>query len=180
MPRCPTATGCCAPPVYCETNGDKGYLAREIARRNHRPGVYHEQENKYIKISTYLRKWWPAITWLRGTDPDYLEITAFRDIYPTDNAMDYAGYLRRIRDFKASRDKQLVLGQVILSPEPKNPMLEDLMLQRTYFGYPWQMTVFISASHTRPKVFMLNEANEDWYETGFKLVYSEAAPMTLT
>lgn len=114
------------------------------------------------------------------TDPDYLEITAFRDIYPTDNAMDYAGYLRRIRDFKASRDKLLVLGQVILSPEPKNPMLEDLMLQRTYFGYPWQMTVFISASHTRPKVFMLNEANEDWYETGFKLVYSEAAPMTLT
>ena len=30
------------------------------------------------------------------TAPDYLEITAFRDIYPTDNAMDYAGYLRRI------------------------------------------------------------------------------------
>ena len=113
-------------------------------------------------------------------EPDYIEVTAFRDIYPADNAMDYAGYLRRIRDFKASRDKQLILGQVILSPEPKKPVLEDLMLQRTYFGYTWQMTVFISASQTRPRIFMLNESNEDWYETGFKLVYSESAPMTLT
>ncbi|MBR4986792.1 MAG: hypothetical protein IKY83_13755 [Proteobacteria bacterium] len=112
--------------------------------------------------------------------PDYQEVTAFRDIYPADNALDYAGYLRRIRDFKPPRGQQLILGQVILSPAPKQPMLEDLMLQRTYFGMPWQMTVFISASHTRPKVFMLSESGEDWYETGFKLVASDDAPLELT
>ena len=69
----------CAP-VYCESNGDKGYLAREIARRGLRAGVYSERENKYTKISTYLRKWWPRIVWLRGTDRAYI-----------DQIMDYTG-----------------------------------------------------------------------------------------
>ena len=34
--------------------------------------TYAEKENKYIKISTYLRKWWNNILWLEGTDPEYL------------------------------------------------------------------------------------------------------------
>ena len=88
----------CAP-VYCETNGDKGYLAREIARRDHRPGVYHEQENKYIKISTYLRKWWPAITWLKGTDPEYLDqIMNYTEDADHDDAPDSAACMCRYLD----------------------------------------------------------------------------------
>ncbi|MBQ8036293.1 MAG: hypothetical protein IJ268_04810 [Proteobacteria bacterium] len=112
--------------------------------------------------------------------PNYLEVVAFRDIYPTANALDYASYLRRIRDFKTPRGQHLILGQVILSPEPRQPVLEDLMLQRTYFCEPWQMTVYISAAHTTPKVFMLNEAGESWYETGFKLVSSDVSPLELS
>ena len=63
----------CAP-IYCENNGDKGFLGREIKRLNPNMPVrtYAEKENKYIKISTYLRKWWNNILWLEGTDPEYL------------------------------------------------------------------------------------------------------------
>lgn len=63
----------CAP-IYCENNGDKGFLGKEIKRLNPNMPVrtYAEKENKYIKISTYLRKWWNNILWLEGTDPEYL------------------------------------------------------------------------------------------------------------
>lgn len=53
----------CAP-VYVETNGDKGYLAREIRSRGMPVRAYTEKENKYTKISTFLRKWWTNIVWL--------------------------------------------------------------------------------------------------------------------
>jgi hypothetical protein len=63
----------CAP-VYCEDNADKGFLGKEIKRLM--PGMpvrtYTERENKYMKISSYLRKWWGNIVWLDGTDKDYL------------------------------------------------------------------------------------------------------------
>lgn len=86
-------------PVYCETNGDKGYLAREIARRGHRPGAYHEKENKVIKISSCLRKWWPNITWLRGTDPDYLDqIMDYTEDAEHDDAPDSAACICRYLD----------------------------------------------------------------------------------
>lgn len=61
----------CAP-IHTETNGDKGYLAKEIKNAGATAYAYSEKENKYIKISTFLRKWWPNIRWLEGTDPDYI------------------------------------------------------------------------------------------------------------
>jgi len=60
----------CAP-FLCE-DADKGFLARELEMKKTRAVTYHERENKYIKISTYLRKWWPNIVWLEGTDPAYI------------------------------------------------------------------------------------------------------------
>ena len=93
----------CAP-VYCETNGDKGYLAREIARRGRRPGVYHEAENKYIKISTCLRKWWKSIVWLRGTDPEYLDqILNYTEDADHDDAPDSAACMCRYLDGAGGR-----------------------------------------------------------------------------
>ena len=61
-------------PVYCENNADKGFLAKEIHQKNDSIPVrgYHEKENKYQKISSYLRKWWGNIVWLEGTDREYL------------------------------------------------------------------------------------------------------------
>lgn len=58
--------------VMCEDNGDKGYLAKEIRRSKHTAITYHEHMNKYIKIATYLKKWWSNIVFLDGTDPDYI------------------------------------------------------------------------------------------------------------
>ena len=88
----------CAP-VHTETNGDKGYLAREIARRGYRAGTYCERENKYVKISTYLRKWWPEIVWLRGTDPDYIaQIMDYTTDAEHDDAPDSAACVCRYYD----------------------------------------------------------------------------------
>ena len=88
----------CAP-VYVETNGDKGYLAREIERRGVRAGGYHERENKYVKISSYLRKWWGSIVWLRGTDREYLaQIMDYTEDAEHDDAADSAACVCRYYD----------------------------------------------------------------------------------
>lgn len=58
--------------VYLETNADKGYLAKEVRGRGAIVGEYHESTNKFVKISTYLRKNWKNITFLECTDPEYM------------------------------------------------------------------------------------------------------------
>lgn len=89
-------------PVWCESNGDKGYLAREIQRRGVKAGGYPERENKYIKISTYLRKWWPNIVWLKGTDPEYLaQIMDYTEDAQHDDAPDSAACVCRYFDRRA-------------------------------------------------------------------------------
>ena len=88
----------CAP-VHCEDNGDKGFLAKEIARRGGRAKTYHETENKYIKISGYLRKWWDSLVWLRGTDPGYIaQILDYTEDAQHDDAPDSAASVIRIID----------------------------------------------------------------------------------
>ena len=88
----------CAP-CYMETNGDKGYLSRELRADGVPTRPYHEAENKYTKIATWLRKWWPRIVWLRGTDPDYLaQIAAYTDTAEHDDAPDSAACVCRILD----------------------------------------------------------------------------------
>lgn len=94
----------CAP-IYCEDNGDKGFLGKEIRRLEHDMPVriYHESENKYIKISTYLRKWWNNIVWLEGTDREYIQqIMDFTEDAEHDDAPDSAAVLCRLLDRKGS------------------------------------------------------------------------------
>ena len=93
------AEGLMCAPIATENNGDKGYLAREIARRGARAAAYHERENKYIKISTYLRKWWRSILWLPGTDPDYIaQIMDYTEDAEHDDAPDSAACVVRYFD----------------------------------------------------------------------------------
>jgi len=88
----------CAP-VHCEANADKGYLAREIQRRGARAGAYTERENKHIKISSYLRKWWSHIVWLQGTDADYIaQIMDYTEDAAHDDAPDSAACVCRYYD----------------------------------------------------------------------------------
>lgn len=82
--------------IYCEDNGDKGYLAKEIRNRGHIAKTYHEDMNKYIKISTYLKKWWSNIDWLEDTDPNYInEILDYTEDAEHDDSPDSAASIIR-------------------------------------------------------------------------------------
>lgn len=90
---------------YCEDNGDKGYLAKELRDRGQFVETYHETTNKYIKIASYLRKYWASIEWIDDTDPDYMtEVLDYTENAEHDDAPDSAASL--IRNIK-SRTKWL-------------------------------------------------------------------------
>jgi len=102
----------CAP-VYCEDNADKGFLSKEI--RQKKPGlpvrVYHEKENKYQKISEYLRKWWSNIEWIEGTDPEYLaQIMDYTEEAEHDDAPDSAACVCRLFDRKGLTTYNSIFG----------------------------------------------------------------------
>jgi len=86
-------------PIYVELNADKGYLSREIRNHNYAAFGYTEDENKYIKISSYLRKWWKNIVIIQGTDPAYIDqILDYTDTAAHDDAPDSAASVCRILD----------------------------------------------------------------------------------
>ena len=100
----------CAP-LYCEDNGDKGYLANEFRKRGLRAVTYHEKENKNIKISTFLRKWWGNIVWLKGTDEEYInEIMDYTEDAEHDDAPDSAACVCRYWDKRRSEEYKSVFG----------------------------------------------------------------------
>lgn len=47
--------------IYCEKNADKGYLAKQIRENGHPAQTYSERENKFVKITTYLKGAWPNL-----------------------------------------------------------------------------------------------------------------------
>ena len=82
--------------VACEKNADKGYLAKELAAQGFLPFSYSETTNKFVKISTYLRREWHNIRWLDGTDPDYInQILDYSEFVEHDDAPDSAASLIR-------------------------------------------------------------------------------------
>jgi len=88
----------CAP-VLCETNADKGFVAREIAKKGLPARTYAEKENKYVKISTFLRKWWGSIVFLKGTDREYInQIMNYTEDADHDDAPDSAACVCRYFD----------------------------------------------------------------------------------
>ena len=58
--------------MICENNGDKGYVKKEIKRKNGRCVDYHENTNKFLKISTYVKNEWDNIVFVEGTDEEYI------------------------------------------------------------------------------------------------------------
>lgn len=85
--------------IYCETNGDKGYLGRDLRDLGYSVSMYPERMNKYLKISSYLRKWWKNIVWVRGTDDAYMDmIINYNRDAEHDDAPDSAACVCRILD----------------------------------------------------------------------------------
>ena len=58
--------------TWCEDNGDKGYLKKELKAKGDIASSYHEKMNKHIKISTYLKENWGRVLFLDATDPEYI------------------------------------------------------------------------------------------------------------
>ena len=100
----------CAP-LWCEDNGDKGYLANEFRKRGMKSVTYHENENKYLKISTYLRKWWTNIVWLEGTDKEFInQIMDYTEDAEHDDAPDSASVMCRFWDARNRQGYQSAFG----------------------------------------------------------------------
>ena len=59
--------------IFVEDNGDKGYLGKELRRRGERAVIYHENMNKYLKITSYLKAEWKNIYFVDDTDKEYIE-----------------------------------------------------------------------------------------------------------
>lgn len=83
--------------VYCESNADKGYLAKELITRGIPANTYPERMNKFIKISTILRGNWGRITFVSDTAPEYLEqILDYTEHAPHDDAPDSLASIVRL------------------------------------------------------------------------------------
>ena len=84
--------------IYCEDNGDKGYLAKELRRRGERVLTYHENQNKYIKITSYLKAEWRNVRFVSGTDKEYInQICDYNENAEHDDAPDsLASSIRRL------------------------------------------------------------------------------------
>lgn len=83
--------------IYMERNADKGYLAKEL--RDKVPvRTYQEKDNKFIKISTWLRKYWSRVYFYPGTDPEYIDqILDYTENAEHDDAPDSLASLIRTR-----------------------------------------------------------------------------------
>lgn len=87
-----------------EDNADKGYLKKELKDIGLPVHGYHESMNKFVKISTYLRKNWGDIYWLEDTDPEYInEILDYSEYAEHDDSPDSAASLLRKMQKKQAR-----------------------------------------------------------------------------
>lgn len=91
--------------IYCETNADKGYLAKDLRKRGERVIEYAETTNKFIKITSYLKAEWKNVVFVEGTDDAYIEqITDYNENADHDDAPDSLASI--IRVLWGKNDKQ--------------------------------------------------------------------------
>ena len=90
--------------IYCEDNGDKGYLAKELRNRGERAIIYHENMHKFIKITTYLKAEWENVKFVAGTDKAFIDqICDYNENAEHDDAADsLASQIRRLWKKKES------------------------------------------------------------------------------
>lgn len=84
--------------VYCENNGDKGYLARDLKSDGLRVISYHENMNKHLKITTFLKSAWGNTSFLDVTDTEFInQIINYTENAEHDDAPDsVASIIRKI------------------------------------------------------------------------------------
>lgn len=83
--------------MYNENNADKGYLAKQFRQDGLKVVSYSENENKYIKITSYLKFEWKNVVFVEGTDEKYIQqITDFNENAEHDDCADSLASLIRI------------------------------------------------------------------------------------
>lgn len=93
--------------IYCETNGDKGYLAKALREQGERVITYAEDTNKYIKIVTHLKGDWKDIVFVEGTDQEYInQILDYNEYAEHDDAPDSLACMMRILHPRKDEDKR--------------------------------------------------------------------------
>ena len=94
--------------LHSEDNGDKGMVARDLKQLGIRTRTYHEAQNKYIKIVTYLKKVWKDVYFVEGTDPEYIQqILDYNENADHDDAPDSASSI--IREVYFRKDKEYII-----------------------------------------------------------------------
>ena len=97
--------------IYCETNGDKGYLAKALREKGERVITYAESMNKYIKIVTHLKGGWQNVIFVEGTDQAYIDqILDYNEYAEHDDAPDSLACMLRILHDRQDDNKPSAFG----------------------------------------------------------------------
>lgn len=96
--------------IRCEDNGDKGYLGKELKTKGESVFVYHEDMNKFLKITTYLKGEWKNVRFVKGTDPEYIEqVCDYNENADHDDAPDSLASTIRAMWGKSDKEYQSIL-----------------------------------------------------------------------
>lgn len=89
--------------IYVEDNGDKGFLARDIRKKGYKVIKYHENMNKYLKITSFLKFEWQNVIFATQTDKEYIDqICDYNENAMHDDAPDSLASVIRILSKKKS------------------------------------------------------------------------------
>lgn len=89
--------------IYCESNADKGFLAKELRKKGERVTLYAENMNKFVKITSYLKSEWENVVFVKGTDDEYInQICDFNENADHDDAPDSLASICRIYSTKST------------------------------------------------------------------------------
>lgn len=91
--------------IACETNADKGYLAKSFRAKGERTLPYPEKMNKFVKITSYLKAEWTKVIFVLGTDQEYIDqICDYNEDAEHDDAPDSLASM--IRQLWPKKDQQ--------------------------------------------------------------------------
>lgn len=95
--------------LHNELNADKGYVAKELRKRGIKVGTYTESQNKYIKITSYLKFEWHDVIFVNGTDQEYIDmICDYNENAEHDDCPDSLASLIRIYQKKKQRQAEAI------------------------------------------------------------------------
>lgn len=101
--------------IYMENNGDKGYLAKDFRNKGERVVSYHENMNKFLKITSYLKGAWDNVIFVEGTDPDYInQICDYNENAEHDDCPDSLASLIRKKWAQKDRSEEDIAAYMFL------------------------------------------------------------------